>query len=488
MSLRTRLILTFTFLILVTLTIVAVSLAVILRSYQRDIALARLGDAVVPLAIQARPMFQNNVAPREVMTRLQQQTGGVGDVIILNDKGLVLADAAFNLTNRNIGVAQFNRPGGVRGFIWGTFQQRALNRTLLYVAVASGQVGGQAVYVGLIAREQPFFAVLDEIGVSLLIAGAVTLVVSLCVAFLLARSLARPITQLTQATEAIAKGQYDHRVDARRNDEIGRLAKSFNSMAEQVQRARQMEKDFVANVSHELKTPLTSIKGFAQAILDGAVSDLAGARRAAQTIFDETARMGHLVGDLLTIARIESGQTRMAQERVDLAELLPRWVERCRPHATASNETIVTVIDAIPPITGDANRLEQAVTNLIENAIKYNRPGGAVTVSAKAEPLESAGRSTLIARRKIAPQLAPQWIRIEVADEGAGIPAEDLPRVFERFYRGDKARAAGGTGLGLSIAQEIVNAHGGTVTVKSEVGRGSTFTVHLPVGNGKNQT
>jgi len=188
---------------------------------------------------------------------------------------------------------------------------------------------------------------------------------------------------------------------------------------------------------------------------------------------------------LLTIARIESGQTRMAQERVDLAELLPRWVERCRPHATASNETIVTVIDTIPPISGDANRLEQAVTNLIENAIKYNRPGGLITVSAKAEPLESAGRSTLIARRKIVPQLAPQWIRIEVMDEGEGIPVEDLPRVFERFYRGDKARAAGGTGLGLSIAQEIVNAHGGTVTVKSEIGRGSTFTVHLPVGNEK---
>jgi signal transduction histidine kinase len=256
-------------------------------------------------------------------------------------------------------------------------------------------------------------------------------------------------------------------------------------MAEQVQRSRQMEKDFVANVSHELKTPLTSIQGFAQAILDGAVPDMEGGRRAAQTIYDETARMARLVGDLLMLARLESGQIPIAQERIDLTELLPRWVDRLRPHADASGETIVTVIDSVPPITGDAGRLEQVVANLVDNALKYNRPGGSVTLTAKADTIESVGKSTLIARRKVLKNPPPQWIRIAVADTGSGIPPEDLPRLFDRFYRGDKARAAGGTGLGLSIAKEIVAAHGGTITVKSELGRGSTFTIHLPVRNGK---
>lgn len=482
MSLRTRLILTFLFLILITMTIIAVSLAVILRDYQRDVQLARLGDAAVPLAFQARALFLNNVSPREVVARLQPQTEGVGGILIFTDKGLVLADGANNLTNRTLNLAQFARPNAPRGFIYGARQLQ--NQRLLFAAIASGQVNGQSVYVGLAARERPFFQILDELGASILLAGTITLIVALLVAVLLARSIARPITQLTQATEAIAKGQYDHRVETKSGGEIGRLATSFNSMAAQVQQARQMEKDFVANVSHELKTPLTSIQGFAQAILDGAVVDITGAKRAAQTIFDETMRMTHLVGDLLTLARLESGQIPLARDTVDLAELLPRWVERCRPHAIASGGSIVTVIDAVPAIVGDANRLEQVVTNLIENAIKYNRPGGAVTVTAKGEPLENAGRSTLLARRKITPQLAPQWIRIEVADAGEGIPKEDLPRVFERFYRGDKARVAGGTGLGLSIAQEIVNAHGGTITIKSELGRGSTFTIHLPVQNG----
>ncbi len=481
MSLRTRLILTFVFVIVLTLSIIAVSLAVILRDYQRDVQLARLGDAVVPLAFQARAMFLNDIAPREVMARLQQQAGNVGDVIVLTEKGLVLADAANGLANRNINVAQLEKPGAPRGFIWGVHQQRNLNRTLLYVAVSAGQISGQSVYVGLAARERPVLAVLDDIGTSLLIAGAITLVISLLVALLLARSIARPITRLTQATEAIARGEYDHRVPGKGSDEIGRLGASFNTMVEQVQRSRQMEKDFVANVSHELKTPLTSIQGFSQAILDGATQDLDGARRAAQTIFDEAARMARLVGDLLTLARLESGQVSLAQEQVDLTELLPRWVDRCRPHANSQGETIVTVIDPIPPIIGDASRLEQVVTNLIENAIKYNRPGGSVTVTAKAETLESTGRSTLMARRQVAKHLAPQSIRITVTDTGEGIPQEDLPRLFERFYRGDKARVAGGTGLGLSIAKEILAAHGGTITVESEIGRGSTFTIHLPV-------
>ncbi len=490
MSLRTRLILTHTFVILLALALLTASLFFILRDYQRQVQLSRLGDAAVPLAFQARTLFASNVPFRDVLARLQQQAGTTGTVFLVTEKGVVLADTTYGLANRTIKLNPPVRAEVTRGYFWGSLQLKT-GRTLLYVAVLAGQVGGQAVYVALANIERPLFEVLDEIGASLCMAGGITLVVSLVVAILLARSIARPLAQLTEATEAIARGKYEHRVQAKGHDEIGRLAASFNAMAERVQRARQMEKDFVANVSHELKTPLTSIQGFAQAILDGTAQDLAEARRAAQTIYDETARMAHLVGDLLTLARLESGQMPMAREPVDLSDLLPRWIERLQPRARALETRLVTAIDAAEyrrlaeaSVLGDAARLEQVVTNLVDNALKYNRPGGSVTITAKVEPVESAGRSTLIARRKILPQLTPQWVRIAITDTGEGIPAEDVPRLFERFYRGDKARVSGGTGLGLSIAWEIVTAHGGTITVASEVGRGSTFTIHLPVKDG----
>ena len=483
MSLRTRLILTHVFVIFLTLAILAVSLAFILHDYQRQVQLSRLGDAVVPLAFQARALFLNDVAPRDALTRLQQQAGTVGNVIIVTDKGLVLADAAYNLTNRTINLAPAARAEASRGFFWGSRVLRP-GRVLLYAAVAAGQIGGQNVYVALANIERPFFETLDEIGVSLALAGGITLLVSLLVAFILARSIARPITRLTQATEAIARGQYDHRVQAKGRDEIGRLAASFNAMAAQVQGARQMEKDFVANVSHELKTPLTSIQGFAQAILDGTAQDVESARRAAHTIFDEAARMARLVGDLLTLARFESGQLPMARDLVDLNDLLPRWVERYRARATAAGETIVTVLDPLPEIVGDAGGLEQVVANLVDNALKYNRPGGSVTVTGKSNAIVSATKSSILAWRRVVAAPPPQWITISVTDTGEGIPPEDLPRLFERFYRGDKARVAGGTGLGLAIAKEIIAAHGGTITVASEVGRGSTFTIRLPAQNG----
>ncbi|MBI5301057.1 MAG: HAMP domain-containing protein [Chloroflexi bacterium] len=480
MSLRTRLILTHLFIILFTLAILGVSLAIILRDYQRQVQLSRLGDAVVPLAFQARAMAQNDVAPRDILTRLQPQAGDVGDVILVTDKGLVLADANYNLTNRTIALTPLERAQAAKGFFWGATQARALNRQLLYAAVAIGQLRGQNVYIALAAPDRGFFNVLDEIGASLLIAGIITLIVSLLAALLLARSIARPISRLTHATEAIARGQYEHRVPIKGGDEIGRLATSFNSMAAQVQSARQMEKDFVANVSHELKTPLTSIQGFAQAILDGAVQDIVGAQRAAQTIYDETGRMARIVGELLTLARLESGQMTLARETINLAEALPNWVARLRPRANSANVTVVTVVDALPPITFDPGRLEQVVTNLVDNAIKYNRPGGSVTVSARVE-IEPTVVGSSVFRRRATPPPQKRWVTLVVADTGFGIPAEDLPRLFERFYRGDKARVAGGTGLGLSIAKEIIVAHGGKIAVESQVGQGTTFTAHLPV-------
>ena len=480
MSLRTRLILTYIFIIVLTLAIVGVSLTIILRDYQRQVQFSRLGNAAVPLAFQAGTMVNDGIAPREIANRLETQVGNLGHVMIMTEKGLVLVDMANGLTNRTIQLAAPVQAQPNRPFFWGT--QRLRNqRLLLYAAVAAGRIDGQTIYVALSAVERPLLTELDEVGRSFILAGLITLVVSLIVAFLLARSISRPLMRLARATEAIAQGEYDHRVEMKVGDEIGRLATSFNTMAERVQRSRQMEKDFVANVSHELKTPLTSIRGFAQAILDGAVQNMQGVQNAAQTIFDETTRMTRLVGDLLTLARFESGQIPLARETIDLGQVLPVWVERFRPRPEASNQKIITVIEQLPHIAGDPGQLEQVVSNLIDNALKYNSSGGVVTITAKHINGTSKSKSTVTLRRRLTETPPVQWVTISVADTGSGIPQEDLPRLFERFYRGDKARVAGGTGLGLAIANEIVRAHGGRVDVSSQVGQGSMFTVYLPV-------
>ncbi len=484
MSLRSRLILTHVLVIVITLVIIGVSLIYILRDYQRTIQLARLGDALVPLSFQARALFQNGVPPQEVLARLEPQAGPIGHVMVITQKGLVLADAANGLTNRTLRVERQTRATPQRDYIWGThvLTGNGSSRTLLYAAIAYGQMNNQNVYVALSAIERPVGTALEEITPSLLVAGAITLVISVLMALFIARSIAGPITQLTRATQAFSQGQYDLRVTSTGHDEIGRLATSFNTMAARVQRSRQREKDFVANVSHELKTPLTSIQGFSQAILDGAVQDLEGAQRAAQTIYDETARMSRLVGDLLTLARFESGETPLEKETLDLAQVLPTWLDRFQAKSLSLGQTLVTDIHPMPSISADPGRLEQVISNLVENALKYNCAGGTVTLSARAEPVAVAKSIHRMHRKP--PQAHIQWVCIAITDNGVGIPAEDLPRVFNRFYRGDKARVAGGTGLGLSIAQEIIAAHGGQISVVSSLGKGSTFTIRLPAQNG----
>ncbi len=474
MSLRTRLIFTYVLIILLTLVIAAVGLLFILQDFQDQVQIARLADAAIPLSVQARPLVQNIVPVQEIVTRLEAQAQGVGHVLLITERGVVLADAAFGLTGKNISPLPPRRPADrARGFLRGEFVIKETGKRILYAAIGVGPIRNQPAFIALAANEPSFFAMLDDIGPSLLVAGALALVVALLFAILLARSIARPVAAMTRATQAMARGAPAERVALAGQDEIARLAQSFNAMAEQVQRARQMEKDFVANVSHELKTPLTSIQGFAQAILDGAVQDAAGVRRAAQTVFDESARMIRIVGDLLTLARLESGQMPMARAEINLRDALPRWVERFQPRAQALGATLVTIVDAVPPVAGDADRLEQVVSNLVDNALKYNRAGGSVTVRAQIET------PSVIKKRGAVDRVG--WIAIAVADTGEGIPANDLPRLFDRFYRGDKARVAGGTGLGLAIAHEIIAAHGGKITVESETGKGSTFTMHLPM-------
>jgi len=291
-------------------------------------------------------------------------------------------------------------------------------------------------------------------------AGLVALAVSILIAVLLARSVYVPIRRVTNAAEEIARGNYEQEVPVAGPKEVKGLATSFNQMAKQVKRSQQMLRDFVADVSHELRSPLTSIKGFAQAIVDGTAKDKEAQLKAASVIEDESKRMMRLVEELLEFSRLESGQITMVKESVDLKDLLQQCHEIFLMRAKEKNIQLRTDIESLPPVVGDIDRLEQVFSNLLDNALKHTPSGGEVSIIARLP--------------------YPNFVEIAVTDTGPGIPGEQLRHVFERFFRADPSAGKAGAGLGLAIARQIVLAHGGDIMAKSTLGQGTEFRVKLP--------
>ena len=298
----------------------------------------------------------------------------------------------------------------------------------------------------------------------LLFAGLLAFLLAALLAALVTRSVVRPLQGLVGAAGAIARGNLDHRVPPEGPEEVQRVAESFNRMAAQVSATQQAQRDLVANASHDLKTPLTAISGWSEALLDGTADTTAERRRAAETINNEAARMARLVNDLLDLARIESGQLQLTQKPVDPSGVMADVYRGQLPRARAQEIELVLDAPPPPPVLGDRDPRMQIFTNLADNALTCTPGGGRVLLRVR------AGQGT---------------VEGIVSDTGPGIPAEELPRVFERFYRLDKSRVRTddgrrGSGLGLAIVGELVAAHGGHVQVTSEVGRGTTFVVRLP--------
>ena len=228
------------------------------------------------------------------------------------------------------------------------------------------------------------------------------------------------------------------------------------------QQYERLRKDLVANVSHELKSPLTAIRGLTETLLEGALADPANNRRFVGLIDEEALRLGRLIDDLLHLAQLESPVAPVAPRPVDVRQLVQELWPGWQAEAAKRRLTLTAALDDAPRVQADPDRLKQVFINLVDKAIKYNREGGTVRISAHPEGA---------------------LLRISIEDTGIGIPEPDLPRVFERFYRVDKARsrALGGTGLGLSIVKHIVEAQGGTVAATSRHDQGSTFSFTLPL-------
>jgi signal transduction histidine kinase len=292
--------------------------------------------------------------------------------------------------------------------------------------------------------------------------------ISLFFAWLMSRDITHPLRQLVNATRSIGEGNLDARVRITARNELGELGDAFNTMVEELKQSLAREKDLensrrelIANVSHDLRTPLTSIRGYVEGLRDGVARDPEKIKRYLDVIYEKTLGLDRLIADLFQLAQLDAGQLEMKPERVESTRLLRHIAERFQPDMEAAGISMITEIPAgLPPVTVDHERIEQALGNIIENAVKYTPAGGTISLMAIAQQ---------------------QGIRVMVADTGEGISPEDLPRVFERLYRGEKSRSRqlGGTGLGLAIAKQIIEAHGGRIWVESEKGQGSRFYMRL---------
>jgi signal transduction histidine kinase len=302
--------------------------------------------------------------------------------------------------------------------------------------------------------------------------GLITLLLSIFLAWLTAQWISRPLESITHATQQASLGHFNQ-IPLEGPEEVQILAKSFNDMTNRVQASEKSQRDFIANVSHDLKTPLTSIQGFAQAILDGTADTPEAIHHASEVIHSEVTRMYHMVLGLLELARLDSGVAKMKKEKINLTYLLENLVTQFTLQAQQSGKVLLSEIAVLPEISGDSERLVQAVSNLLDNALKFSLSGGKVTLKAFSEK---------------------EQIEIHITDEGPGISQEDLPNIFDRFYRADKSRSnpVRGSGLGLSISREIVQAHGGSISVMnnyptaqteglSQPPGGCTFMIKLPL-------
>jgi two-component system phosphate regulon sensor histidine kinase PhoR len=235
-----------------------------------------------------------------------------------------------------------------------------------------------------------------------------------------------------------------------------------------LRRLETVRQDFVSNISHELRTPLASLKALAETLEGGALQDPEAAPRFLKRMVTEVDSLAHMAQELLELSAIESGKEELQLEAEDPRELLELAADRMRMQADRAGLSLhVRSDDVLPRVQVDPRRLQQVLVNLIHNAIKFTPPGGEIAL--RAEAIQDSGAAE-----------GSAFVRFSVRDTGQGIPAEDLPRIFERFYRTDRARRKGGTGLGLSIARHIVEAHGGKIWAESVEGRGSVFHIDLP--------
>lgn len=468
MSLRGRLFATYFLLLLVTLAVIVGALLVFFsaRPEPPEPTYRQLAQTATLLIRELLPMETERLALRRIAELSEEfdvrillvftgtQTVAFDSAALIPERSplALYRDANFSVSGRGPDIA--------RAFV-GNFRDPATNAEWLYLGLQTRFANITAVLAEL-RSTRTLSDTLAEFGSSLaaplLQAGAIGLVFAFILAALMSRQIAKPLSAVADAAREVAQGNYEAKLPETGASEMRAVAEAFNTMTREVRSTHQAQRDFLANVSHDLKTPLTSIQGYSQAIIDGAVHDPA---TAAEVIYSEADRLARMVSALTDLASLQSGRVALHLDRVDIAQLTRALTERIT--VVAHNKAVVIGVRAPENliVTADGDRMAQVITNLLSNAVKFTPEGGHIDVIMRA---------------------SENGIEVAVRDSGIGIPQNELARVFERFYQVDKARGPQrGTGLGLAIAKEIVSAHGGRIRAESGgEGLGTTFIIWLP--------
>ena len=356
--------------------------------------------------------------------------------------------------NAAMGVSRGER---VSGAIW----QNAAPIEVNGQEVGRIFVARDAVVSGLAAAELLF---LKRVNRAVVLGTLAAVIVALILGVFLARTLTRPLRELTSATRAAAQGDLDQQVPVRSQDELGQLAASFNQMNSRLGQARDVRQQMTADIAHDLRTPLSVILGHAEALKEGV---LPPTQQTFDVIHDESMRLSRLVDDLRILSLADSGELALTLRPASPDTILQRAARSYAPRAEQKNIRInVKVADDAADLLVDSDRIGQVMDNLMENALQYTPEYGFINLKASGESASGAN-----------------WVVIEVHNSGLGIPAEELSLIFNRFYRGERSRRRnleGGSGLGLAISKSIVEAHGGEIWAESEPGKGVQFIMRLP--------
>ena len=464
-SIRTRIYLTLALVIVLTLIIAGVVFAFLVGGYQDRLAASTLRQIGRPVYESVVTLADANFRAFEVSRQLQGTVQAEPDVLIwfVDRDSTVVSEASRNprFRGEQLELDLTDVGEGANGFVDGTVRTGDGTR-LNYLAAGLPTDAADrfnAAYVVLALPTENRQTVLGDLTWRLILAGGLALAGGMVAALLLSRSIYRPWQATSQAARGVARGDFRQKVVVSGTTEARELAETFNQMTAEVQRQQAGLRDFLANVSHDLQTPLTSIYGFSQALLDGTVEETEARAGAYRIIEQESRRLLRLVEGLLDLSRIEAGQAEIRLVSVAVAPLL----HHVRDLFVLRAEELQVSLEVEPPevadVLGDVDRLEQVLTNLVDNALRHTPADGRVWLGARQE--------------------SDATVSLTVSDTGTGIAPEALRQVFDRFFRSDRPGEQGGTGLGLAIARELVRAQQGEIQVESTPALGTTFRILL---------
>ena len=474
-SIRWKILLAFLLIIGVSFAVMASRLTGFVSEYLYEQRIRQDSVSVERLAVTAAPLFQSasGDALNELLTSSSGEMGG--RLMVLDAGGKVQFDSYGRLPG-----VRLKLPEVIDILVSGQTTSYGIHRlngsegmeeTESYVAYCAASLTGPGGLVGVLLYASPVAEMMESLNQ---VEGQLTVIfvlvacAALAAAMIFSRLLTNPIVALTRTIRKMGKGDLSVRAPVRGSGELRNLAVSYNAMAEQLETIDASRNQFVSNASHELKTPLTTMKILLENVIyqPEMPADLRG--EFLQDMNHEIDRLTSIVTDLLTLTKMDSHKMELHLTSVDLSSLTAETLRLLEPTAQQRHQLLTGRVAPGIQLTADESKLGQVIYNLTENAIKYTPDGGQVTVS-----LNVRGRNALL----------------RVEDNGVGIPKEDQAHIFDRFYRVDKARSreTGGTGLGLSIVKQLVTLHGGDIRVESAPGRGSTFTVELPLDAGKKE-